>query len=125
MNNGTKQRKQSPATSPPTPPLIKEQEGGFHMLGAIAGFIAFCGWYYATFAVSGIFGQADVQVSVLDPVARLGTAAGFGIMVWYLIAKRMPEMERNHRAERKADREHYDKQFEEIRKELQKLKDVP
>jgi hypothetical protein len=44
----------------------------------------------------------DTSMDWVGPVINLVTTGGFGALLWYLVAKRMPEQEKTRREEREA-----------------------
>lgn len=54
-----------------------------------------------------IFAQAEL--TWIDPIVRLVTAGGFGALVWYLVVKQIPAIEKRHSDERSNQSDRFEK----------------
>ena len=57
---------------------------------------------------------STVEVEWVNPVIQLVTAGGFGALVWYLVLKHIPAIERRHHGERTEWREYIEKRDSEF-----------
>jgi len=63
----------------------------------------------------------DTTMSWVAPIIQLVTAGGFGALVWYLVVKHIPSIEKRHADERSEWLRHIDekdKKFEDLTREF-------